>query len=181
MNLKLVLSTSAAALLMASAVQAQTVQGGVTGDLSGQAAGALSGPADHTRSSTGLPSVDSTRPTGADAGRTMTGGQMSGSVQSEGEAVNAPGAMSGSMRGSAQAGATMHSDGMSGHAGGSATAHQGQMDGEARSAGSMGAMASSTAGGQVTTNGPIPDTEENRAKYGGPQSRAGKASDPGGN
>jgi hypothetical protein len=27
---------------------------------------------------------------------------------------------------------------------------------------------------QVVTNGPVPDTAENRAKYGGPQSRAGK-------
>lgn len=161
MNLKLILSASAAALIAASAAQAQTVQGGMTGDVTGQAAGQLSGPADHTRSSTGLPSVDSTRPTGADAGRTMSG-RMSGSAGME-------------------AGAEMDHDGMSGQAGMSTTAQHGQMYGEARSAGAMGAMASSTAGAQVTTNGPIPDTEENRAKYGEPNSRAGKASAARGN
>ena len=42
-------------------------------------------------------------------------------------------------------------------------------------------------GGQVTTNvqnvtnGPIPDTPENRAKYGAPMSRAGKKTAPVGN
>jgi cytoskeletal protein RodZ len=34
---------------------------------------------------------------------------------------------------------------------------------------------------QVVTNGPVPDTAENRAKYGGPQSRAGKRSAAKGN
>ena len=33
----------------------------------------------------------------------------------------------------------------------------------------------------TTTNGPVPDTAENRAKYGGPMSHAGKRSAPKGN
>jgi hypothetical protein len=33
----------------------------------------------------------------------------------------------------------------------------------------------------LTTNGPVPDTPENRAKYGGPMSRAGKHTAPRGN
>lgn len=157
MNLKLILSTSAAALLATSVAQAQTASGGMTGDMSGQGAGTLSAPADHTRSSTGLPSVDSTRPTGADAGKTM-----SGDVRLQGEA-------------------TVEGDGMSAQSGMSATAQQDQMDGEARSAGAAGEMASSTAGTQVTANDPIPDTAENRERFGGPQSRAGKMTDPNGN
>ena len=177
MNLKLVLSTSAAALLVASAAHAQTASGSLTGDLSGQAAGAVSGPADHTRSSTGLPSVDSTRPTGADAGRTnLPGGQITSSTAMVDDAVNAQGAMQGSTQNSA----SVNSGGMSADTSMSASG-QGQMNTEAQSAGSMGTMVSSTTGAQVTTNGPIPDTEENRAKYGEPQSRAGKMTEPSGN
>ncbi len=40
-----------------------------------------------------------------------------------------------------------------------------------------GSMATST----MVTNGPVADTAENRAKYGGPMSRAGKRSAPKGN
>ncbi|MDO8900476.1 MAG: hypothetical protein Q7V15_03895 [Phenylobacterium sp.] len=181
MKLNMILSVSAAALLAAGAAQAQTVQGGLTGDVTGQAGAVLSSPADHTRSSTGLPSVDSTRPTGADAGRTMSGGQVTGSADMQAGPVNSPDAMSGSMSGSAQAGATMNRDGMSADTSVGATAQQEQMDGQTQSAGSMGTMASSTTGVRVTANDPIPDTEENRAKYGQPESRAGKASTPGGN
>jgi hypothetical protein len=181
MNLKLILSTSAAALIAASAAQAQTL----SGDANAEAM--LSSPADPTRSSTGLPSVDSSRPTGADAGYTMMpGGKITGSTAVEGEPVNSREAMSGAMQGSAQTSATMNRDGMSAEGGMSAqTGMSGMQDGrmttQAQSAGSMGAMASSTTSVQVTTNGPIPDTEENRARYGGPQSRAGKMTDPNGN
>lgn len=52
---------------------------------------------------------------------------------------------------------------------------------QARSASQAGVMASGAIDGQLRSHGPIPDTEENRAKYGGPQSRAGKLSEPGGN
>lgn len=33
----------------------------------------------------------------------------------------------------------------------------------------------------LVTNGPVPDTPENRARFGGPNSRAGKMTDPAGN
>lgn len=65
-----------------------------------------------------------------------------------------------------------------------ATSGQGmmpQMHDEAPSAAGAGSLASGSEGVEVTTHGPIPDTQENRAKYGGPQSRAGKASNPSGN
>ena len=90
------------------------------------------------------------------------------------------------MRGSAQTSATMDRDGMSTQTGMSAQTgmtgmQDGRMNTQAQSAGAMGSMASSTTGARVTSNGPIPDTEENRARYGGPQSRAGKMTDPNGN
>lgn len=39
----------------------------------------------------------------------------------------------------------------------------------------------SSTGVQVVTNGPVPDTAENRRKYGGPRSRAGRRTTPAGN
>jgi hypothetical protein len=50
-------------------------------------------------------------------------------------------------------------------------------------AAAAGANVSSTepANVQIVTNGPVPDTAENRAKYGGPQSHAGKRSAAKGN
>ena len=57
--------------------------------------------------------------------------------------------------------------------------------GDATAATETGTMASATTSAsaetEMVTNGPIPDTEENRAKYGEPDSRAGKASTPSGN
>jgi hypothetical protein len=154
MNLNHLLSTSAALILAASAAQAQTAPGG---------------PADHTRSSTGLPSVDSTRPTGADAGyTTLPNGKVTGSTAAADDAVNSPTVMSAEVEGAADLEATGADAGMKAQA-------------KAESASEMGAMASGTAGARVTTNGPIPDTEENRARYGGPQSRAGKMTEPAGN
>ncbi|MDO8409837.1 MAG: hypothetical protein Q7S93_07230 [Phenylobacterium sp.] len=151
MNLKMILSAaSAAALLTAGAAQAQTMDGSTqaSGGMQTQAA-----PADHKDSRTGLPSVDSTRATGAGAGATMSGDMSAGpemNADTSG-AVNAPGAMAG---------------------------------GDAAAATDAGSMASTTAAGantEMVTNGPIPDTEENRARYGEPDSRAGKASTPSGN
>lgn len=49
----------------------------------------------------------------------------------------------------------------------------------ATSATAVGADASVTT--TLVTNGPIPDTPENREQYGGPNSRAGKMSEPAGN
>jgi hypothetical protein len=34
---------------------------------------------------------------------------------------------------------------------------------------------------QMVTNGPVPDTPQNRAKYGAPLSHAGRATSPAGN
>jgi UrcA family protein len=47
---------------------------------------------------------------------------------------------------------------------------------ESASVGSYATVAST-----VVTNGPVPDTRQNRAAYGGPQSRAGRASSASGN
>jgi hypothetical protein len=43
------------------------------------------------------------------------------------------------------------------------------------------ANTSATVGTQVVASAPVPDTPENRAKYGGPMSRAGKRTAPKGN
>ena len=51
----------------------------------------------------------------------------------------------------------------------------------APSASSAAAPAAATFTTQTVTNGPVPDTPENRAKYGQPMSRAGKATAPRGN
>ena len=56
----------------------------------------------------------------------------------------------------------------------------------ATSATTMGVPASmtgapGTVSTQVVTNGPVPDTPENRARYGQPLSRAGRATTPAGN
>ena len=57
--------------------------------------------------------------------------------------------------------------------------------GDATAATEAGTMASARTGASadvtMVTNGPVPDTEENRAKYGGPQSRAGKMTEATGN
>ena len=53
----------------------------------------------------------------------------------------------------------------------------------APSADTSGANSSATASAQDTTvtNGPVPDTADNRAKYGAPMSHAGKKTKPAGN
>lgn len=141
MNLKLILSTSAAALLAATAAHAQTAQG----DLSVQGAGALDAPSEQMDSATAMPPMDSPAAAEMDAGVALETGDMST------------------------------------QAGMGATAQQDQMDAEARSAGAAGEMASSTTGTQVTANEPIPDTAENRERFGGPESRTGQMSTPSGN
>lgn len=166
MNLKMILSAaSVAALLTTGAAQAQMGAGATAGETENRAH-----PADHTRSSTGLPSVDSTRPTGSDAGYTrMPDGRVTGEAAT---GMDAKGDMS--------AGTQMNSS-MSG-----AVNQPGAMArGDATAATETGTMASARTGATLdvtlVTNGPVPDTEENRAKYGGPQSRAGKMTEPTGN
>jgi hypothetical protein len=51
----------------------------------------------------------------------------------------------------------------------------------AMSATSTSTDASAVVSTQLVTNGPVPDTAENRAKYGPPMSRAGKRTAPTGN
>ncbi len=43
------------------------------------------------------------------------------------------------------------------------------------------APAASVGGADLVTNGPVPDTHENRAKYGSPMSNAGRLTKPAGN
>ena len=64
-------------------------------------------------------------------------------------------------------------------AGLSAAALQAGVEADAVMESSVGAPGTLTL--RVVTNGPIPDTPENRAKYGEPNSRAGRATDPAGN
>jgi hypothetical protein len=78
---------------------------------------------------------------------------------------------------------------MSAQAGVAGTTDQGQWSGQAAGAstttGAYGSGAMTSATGAVTTrvvtNGPVPDTRENRARYGQPLSRAGKRTAPAGN
>jgi UrcA family protein len=53
--------------------------------------------------------------------------------------------------------------------------------GEAAAAPSYGAPASATVTTETVTNGPVPDTPQNRAAYGGPQSHGGRRTAPAGN
>jgi hypothetical protein len=55
------------------------------------------------------------------------------------------------------------------------------IDGEARVPVSAEVAARSGIVVEVITNGPVPDTPENRAEYGGPMSRAGQMTTPAGN
>ncbi|MDE2485809.1 MAG: UrcA family protein, partial [Alphaproteobacteria bacterium] len=52
---------------------------------------------------------------------------------------------------------------------------------QAPAAGGYGEPASATVTTQTITNGPVPDTAANRARYGGPMSNAGRKSKPIGN
>jgi hypothetical protein len=153
MKLHYLLAGIAASAMMAGAAQAQLGAGtspdtGVTPN--------QSAPADPKDAQTGVPSVDATRPTGADAGQTnLPAGEVSGStdVTTSSSSVATDTSSSSSV---------------------STTA-------TAPSAASMGVNASTGANVQLITNGPVPDTPENRAKYGDPMSRAGKMTAPAGN
>lgn len=52
---------------------------------------------------------------------------------------------------------------------------------DAPAAGSYGQAASATITTRTVTNGPVPDTPANRAKFGGPMSNAGRQTKPAGN
>lgn len=148
MNLRPLLAAAAVSVLAAGAAQAQvgsSAQPG-TGETPNQAT-----PAPATESSTGLPSVDSTRPTGSGAGATnLPNGEVGVSATTD-----STGTSLGTASGTTSAGVTAD-------AAASATT-------TAADASTGASLTTST-----TTNGPVPDTAENRAKYGGPMSRAGK-------
>lgn len=148
MKLHHLLAGIAVSGLMAGAAQAQL---GAAAEPDAGVTPNQSAPADATESQTGLPSVDSTRPTGADAGQTnLPGGEVSGSTD---------------VTGSVSAGDSSASVGTT----------------AAPAATSAGVNASTGANVQLITNGPVPDTPENRDKYGDPMSNAGKRTAPAGN
>lgn len=154
MNLRPLLAAAAVSVLAAGAVHAQvgsSAQPG-TGETPNQAT-----PAPATESSTGLPSVDSSRPTGSGAGATnLPNGEVGVSATTDSTGTSL-GTASGTTSAGVTADATTTAD-----AAASATT-------TAADASTSASVATST-----TTNGPVPDTAENRAKYGGPMSRAGK-------
>jgi hypothetical protein len=162
MKLHYLLAGIAASALMAGAAQAQLGAGATpdTGVTENQAS-----PADPTQSQTGLPSVDATRPTGAEAGQTNLPG---GTVEGTDDAAATSGATtSGSMSTSSSMATSSSADA--------------DMNTGAASATSAGMNASMGGNVQLVTNGPVPDTPENRDKYGDPLSNAGKRTDPAGN
>ena len=172
MKLKLILPAASAVALAAAAMPAAAQMGHP--DQQGEMRN-MASPASGKDSKTGLPSVDSTRPTGGRQGyTTMPDGKITGDTQ---DAVNAPNmsARTGMSSNTAMSGQTMSSDArMKGDTGGY----------EARSATQAGSMASNTGAVvnyELVTNGPIPDTPENREQFGGPISQAGKATAPRGN
>lgn len=153
MKLHYLLAGIAASALMAGAAQAQLGAGADAGATPNQSV-----PADPKDAQTGVPSVDATRPTGADAGRTNLPG---GTVDADEDASSTT---------SATTSAPMPSD--TGATVGTTSAP---------AATSAGVNASMGGNVQLITNGPVPDTPENRAKYGDPMSRAGKRTAPAGN
>jgi hypothetical protein len=165
MKLHYLLAGIAASALMAGAAQAQ-LGGGTSPDTGVTPNQPV--PADPAQSQTGVPSVDSTRPTGADAGQTnLPAGEVSGST----------GSMSSSPTG-VDASATVGGEAVNPDIS-TPDASATDTTAEAPSATSAGVNASANV--QVVTNGPVPDTEENRAKYGEPMSRAGKRTEAAGN
>ena len=146
MNLRLLASAAAASLLAAGVAHAQLGSSATpgTGVTPNPAA-----PAPPQPGTTGVPSPDSSRPTGADAGKTsLPNGQIE-------QQAAPPAAPSGTV--STTTTTTTTTTGA---------------DVTAPSAATSASNASFT--NMVTTNGPVPDTPENRRKYGGPMSRAGK-------
>ncbi|HEX2558877.1 hypothetical protein [Phenylobacterium sp.] len=160
MKLHYLMAGIAASALMAGAAQAQLGAGTDAGATPNQ-----SSPADATQSQTGVPSVDATRPTGADAGRTNLPGGTVDPGDDNAASSSAGTTASGSATMGASSGATASTD----------------MSTGAASATSAGMNASTGGNVQLITNGPVPDTAENRSKYGQPMSRAGKRTAPAGN
>ena len=139
-------ATAALALLGGTAALSQQPATGVTPN--------RATPAQPSDSKTGVPSVDSSRPTGANAGKTnLPSGEVTGTVSSSTTTEPAPTEATASTESTTAA--TADTSGTT-----------------ATSATSVGTGASVTT--TMVSNGPVPDTAENRAKYGQPLSRAGK-------
>ena len=155
------------AFLGGTAALAQTPKAGVTPN--------QASPAPASASSTGVPSVDSSRPTGANAGKTnLPGGEVTSSVAPSERAgaagVVTPGPVEPVVPGSSAVSAAPSQDAVT------------IADEAAAPAATTAAEpASATVSTTLTTNGPVPDTPENRAKYGQPLSRAGKMTSARGN
>jgi len=133
------------------------------------ACGLLAGAA-HAQSTTSAPTQDTT--SGA-AGSMTTPSPSNAAAGSTEGSTGASAGMSGSLGAGASSGTTSSGD----------TATSSTTDPStgvsATSATSYGQGASVTV--TTTTNGPVPDTAENRAKYGGPMSHAGRRSAAKGN
>jgi hypothetical protein len=140
MKLTHLLAATAALALASGAAYAQTPN--------------QSAPASAKDAKTGVPSIDATRPTGANAGKTnLPAGEVTGTVSSSTTTEPAPTEATASTESTTAA--TADTSGTT-----------------ATSATSVGTGASVTT--TMVSNGPVPDTAENRAKYGQPLSRAGK-------
>jgi hypothetical protein len=135
MTFKTLLAAAAATTLMAGAAQAQN----------------MSQPADSTSAQTGVPSVDMTRPTGGEAGKTML---PNGVVGPANGSTAGPDTMGSSSTGMSSSSASTGSS----------------ADTSTTTSADAGSGASLTT--STVSNGPVADTPENRAKY-RPLSRAG--------
>jgi len=156
MHLKYLLTAAvAASALTVGAAQAQV---GAGADPNTGVTPNQSTPADATQSQTGTPSVDMTRP---------SGGSMAGRTNLPNGEVNTSTAGTGTSAGMTSSTAGASSSMSSGMGASSATTY--------------GTPTGATVTTSTTTNGPVPDTAENRAKYGQPMSRAGKRTAAAGN
>lgn len=174
MKLHYLFGAVAASALLAGAAYAQSTTVGASASPTNTTGG--------VSMSTGV-----TQPNNPTSPSAMPMGDVSGN-QNVSAGVNTGGAMAAPADGAtAVTAGTMPSGSMSSGMSGSmsgmpsdASASAGMSGGvSATSATSYGAGASVTT--TTTTNGPVPDTAENRAKYGQPMSHAGKRTAPAGN
>lgn len=158
--LKTIATAAAASALLAGAAFAQTGSAGA-GVTPNQ-----SSPATASDAQTGVPSVDSTRPAGGSlAGSTnMPAGQVNGTADATTSSTDT---------------STTSSTDTSVNGSATVSASSSMPNTASASAGTT-TDASAVVSTQTVTNGPVPDTPENRAKY-RPMSRAGRATSPASN
>ncbi|MDP3160910.1 MAG: hypothetical protein Q8N31_12900 [Reyranella sp.] len=154
MKLRFLLIGVAAATMAAGSASAQLGQAASPDDAATPPNTSTPAPADS--SATGIPSVDSTKLAPGDQGRTnLPGGEVNADTSARADGTMGDQTASSSTN-------RMASDGLA-----------------APAAGAFGTSASVTT--STVTNGPVPDTAENRRKYGQPMSRAGKRTSARGN